>query len=678
MSTDQENPMVDPVVTSSPGNEGSIISDLSSPLSEPQGSMASKYASEPTPMDTDTATPAPKVLESTADIIKRKFQIIENLKNHAKLHFMEYMVLNEDDSDPAAALIAHQKFKECEEKVNRAKEALKSFTAMFEEVKPPVDGPSNHYLRLVVPNDLPTLQLKGDAIWRKKAECYDSAYDFCNTFETVLRAHGQALNSNWERLLPLCMNPEQVSWCREALLEKNLSWKQVRPMILDHFDTPYRKFLLMVEVGSMCQGTYESNREYSNRFQKMRREAGMEDSTLLAVTYFASLKASVKSVAQLAISSHFGSRLPSSITQIIDLVLASGEDSAFAAKTPHKRARPMNDDERTPHNAGNTSKAPFGTNKVLASKFKTPLANKGKYKPKPCTYCRKDWFQGHKCKEFLDAKNNNSNNKDNVVHINRMAVRTENNVSDEEDECEINSPLNRMALDSITILDTGANFSSINKKFCFQNNFLIIPPKNNNVIKLADSDSTTKRIGLTEVNIKCNGKSFNHTFEVMNLTNDHDMSIGTDFMSKLGIGLTGLPYKWDDSKVSLDNSKVPEHKFNDFSELLNKVDDEMSELENCPAGSSNEYQQALNYIKPLIQLNQAIPKGSFCTIPESVVSIETPEGVTSYRRPYPVPLAYHEIVQDQIDEWLENGVIKRAPANTEWNSALTVLSIIIF
>ncbi|KAG1537535.1 hypothetical protein G6F46_012782 [Rhizopus delemar] len=280
-------------------------------------------------------------------------------------------------------------------------------------------------------------------------------------------------------------------------------------MILDHFDTPYRKFLLMVEVGSMCQGTYESNREYSNRFQKMRREAGMEDSTLLAVTYFASLKASVKSVAQLAISSHFGSRLPSSITQIIDLVLASGEDSAFAAKTPHKRARPMNDDERTPCNAGNTSKAPFGTNKVLTNKYKTSLANKGKYKPKPCTYCHKDWFQGHKCKEFLDAKNNNSNNKDNVVHINRMAVRTENNVSDEEDECEINSPLNRMALDS-------------------------------------DSDSTIKRIGLTEVNIKCNGKSFNHTFEVMNLTNDHDMSIGTDFMSKLGIGLTGLPYKWDD------------------------------------------------------------------------------------------------------------------------------------
>ncbi|KAG1135680.1 hypothetical protein G6F37_012236 [Rhizopus arrhizus] len=406
MSTTQEKPMIDPVVTSTPESQNSIISDLSSP----QGSMASKYASEPTPMDTDTATPAPKVMEATGDIVSRKLRIIENLKNQAKIPFMEYMVVNGYDSDTAAALTAHQKFKDCEEKVNRAKEALKSFTAMFEETKTPADGSSNHSLRLVVPNDLPTLQLK-------------------------------ALNSNWERLLPLCMNPEQFSWCKEALLEKSFSWKQVRPMILDHFDTPYRKFLLMVEVDSMCQGIYESNREYSNRFQKIHREA-----------------ASVKSVAQLAISSHFGSRLPSSINQIIDLVFASGEDSAFAAKTPHKRARPMNEDERTTRNAGNTSK-------VLT----------------------------------------NNNNKDNAVHINRMTVRTANNdVSDEEDECEINSPLNRMALDS-------------------------------------DCNSTVKRIGLTEGNIKCNGKSFNHTFEVMNLTNDHDMSIGIDFMSNLGIGLTGLP-----------------------------------------------------------------------------------------------------------------------------------------
>ncbi|KAG1020187.1 hypothetical protein G6F43_014329 [Rhizopus delemar] len=108
MST-QENPIVDPTVTSTPESQNSMISDLSSPMSEPQGTMASKYATEPTPMETDAATLAPKVMESNADIIKRKIQIIEALKNQAKIHFMEYMVLNEDDSDPAAALGAHER-----------------------------------------------------------------------------------------------------------------------------------------------------------------------------------------------------------------------------------------------------------------------------------------------------------------------------------------------------------------------------------------------------------------------------------------------------------------------------------------------------------------------------------------------------------------------------------------
>ncbi|KAG1033960.1 hypothetical protein G6F43_013486 [Rhizopus delemar] len=86
MSTPQENSIVDPTVTSTPESQSSMISDLSSPMSEPQGTMASKCATEPTLMDTDTATPAPRVMESNADIIKRKLQIIEALKNQAKMY----------------------------------------------------------------------------------------------------------------------------------------------------------------------------------------------------------------------------------------------------------------------------------------------------------------------------------------------------------------------------------------------------------------------------------------------------------------------------------------------------------------------------------------------------------------------------------------------------------------
>ncbi|KAG0733662.1 hypothetical protein G6F23_013129 [Rhizopus arrhizus] len=164
-------------------------------------------------------------------------------------------------------------------------------TSLFEERQDAKDlGNNLGLVRLVVANDLPVFQLRGETLWRKKADPFDSAYDF------IIRS--------------------KLYFMPMVYLSTQIGNKEVRPIVLDHFDTPYRKFLLMVEVGSMRQAPYESNREYSNRFQKMRREAGTEDGTQLAVTYFASLKPSVKNIVQVAISSHLGAKLPVSINQI--------------------------------------------------------------------------------------------------------------------------------------------------------------------------------------------------------------------------------------------------------------------------------------------------------------------------------------------------------------------------
>ncbi|KAG1168619.1 hypothetical protein G6F70_009027 [Rhizopus microsporus] len=683
MSTQEGTEETTPVQEVASPSTSSQVSFLSSP----QGSMASKHASHPTPMEEDSPVIVSSACstvsnDTTEHMLESSLEVLRSLKEQAKVLFGKYIISSQADSGSPAAVSAHTEYENMEKRYHQAKLAHKSFVEMFsaeEEVKISKPGVNDSLsARLVVPQDLPALQLKGESVWRKRCESFDSAYDFCNTFENVLRAHGLALNSNWERLLPLCMNAEQVSWCREALVDKNLQWKQVRPMILNHFDTPYRKFLLMVELSDMKQDLHESNREYANRYQKLRREAGMQDNTHLAVMFFASLKPNVKSMMQVALSSHFGTTLPTSINQIVDLVLASGEDSLFSSKSPYKRAR--NSYVEVASRGINTSKVSSGTSKVSSSKSPSTLAHKRTLVNKPCMYCDKPWTKGHKCQEFLDAKN-----LGNISKTSRMAIRTVNEPNEEE---HINGQLNRMALDckskkdkeliitrdfkgtndnsitfpilvnnrkAMTILDTGANFSSVNKTYCLKNNISYFNVQNNDVIKLADSSSFIKRIGYTNLNIKCNGKSFTHKFE-------------------LGIGFVGLPYKWsDDDTDSNDSNQDCKRIYNDFSELLTEADNELSDYENCLAGTADEYQKALDAIKPLVRLNQDIPKGSFCTIPESIVSIETPVDVTSFRRPYPVALKYHKIVQDQIDEWLENGVIKRAPANTEWNSALTVV-----
>ncbi|KAG0861934.1 hypothetical protein G6F16_012914 [Rhizopus arrhizus] len=437
---------------------GEIADGTSNPTDSPStvdpsvqlGTMASKYAhSEVTPMEEDTPTP---VTPKPEDVALKSIGMIKDMKKQALVLFAAYMKSNQSSPDSQETLQALSLYKEFEQKIVAAQEAHKSMISLFED-RQDLNGSDNlGSVRLVVPNDLPVLQLRGEALWKKKADPFDSAYDFCNTFETVLHAHGLSLNSNWERLLPLCMNPEQVSWSREALMNKRYTWKEVRPIVLDHFDTPYRKFLLMVEVGSMRQAPYESNREYSNRFQKMRREAGMEDGTQLAVTYFASLKPSVKTVAQVAISSHLGAKLPSSINQIIDLVLASGEDSAFSIKNPHKRNRASEEEQVSRTSFVKTSKASPGASKVMNGiKSNNISTNKGTGKPKPCMYCGKEWSKGHRCEEFKEAKKSLSNAKANegfsLSRVNRMAIRSNNNENTENNEDETNGHLNRMALD---------------------------------------------------------------------------------------------------------------------------------------------------------------------------------------------------------------------------------------
>ena len=129
---------------------------------------------------------------------------------------------------------------------------------------------------------------------------------------------------------------------------------------------------------------------------------------------------------------------------------------------------------------------------------------------------------------------------------------------------------------------------------------------------------------------------------------------------------------WDDSdsKKQLIEADL---RYNNTSELLEAIKAENEQQENCPACTPEEYESAMKLIKPCINANQEIKKGSFCTIPESVVHLNTTPNKTAYRKPYPVPKLMESIVDKQVEEWLDNGIIKVAPANTEWNTPLTIV-----
>ncbi|MGO3048237.1 MAG: reverse transcriptase domain-containing protein [Streptococcus thermophilus] len=567
----------------------------------------------------------------------------------------------------------------------------------------------------LVPTTLPYLQLKTDTmVYKRNQEVFDSVYDFCTQFQTVLEAHSLSMDDNWERLLPMSLNKEERSWFDEKLRNKLLAWSQARSMILDHYDTPYRKFLLMVKVWSMKQSTGESTRSYAAKFQNLRRQAGLADGLQLVLCFWCSLRESVRRVASVAVSSQYGTKLPVKIEDMIGLVIASTNDTdLFSSTSDHSNySGNKGNNERSYKRSSQASSAykdSNESNKISKTSLKSSPSKK------PCTYCGDNWFHGHRCDAFREAMARKKQK------VSRMAIRSGESDSVDEDssmgEDDENAGMARLALeckskdkDKITrdfknvttnitfpilvnnscrttsLLDCGAVFSSVDLKFCKENNINIkyinhinkdLISKENRFkyfIRLAHNDTYVKRIGTCTLSVSCNNKTIKREFEVMNLTNDGEfsISIGTDYMSSLGMGIVGLPTSYDD-RDSQEEVIEANRRYNNTSDLLESIEAENKTLENCPACNLEEYNSAMEFIQTFIAHNQAIPKGSFCTIPESVVSLDTPTDVTAYKKPYPIPLKMHSVVDNQIKEWLDDGIIKRAPANTEWNTPLTVV-----
>lgn len=677
------------VATNTPHEQGNVLLPMEEDIimeEETSTSQASMKAKPALGIDSK------KLLQSA----KENLDLVQQRYTTAYAHWLR---CKSENSSSAATTEALMVYKEVEGELLTTRDAYRVFLS--------INNPEPTRNATRVPDGLPFLQLKTDTVVSKKnAEVFDSVYDFCMQFKTILEAHGLLLDENWERLLPMSMNKEDRSWFEEKLKNKNYYWRQAETLLMDHFDTPYRKFLMMVKVWKMKQAPGESVREYAAKFQKLRRQAGLTDGLPLVLSFWCSLLESVRKVASVALSSRYGTKLPDNVESIIGIVIASTNDSDMyllestdEQKGHHERSR-----KRSSFHPGHVSKD-------SSESSKAPSQNN-------CHYCNQPWYQGHRCKEFLQAKKKQ--------RVSRMAKgrkfgsssRQEHSESDDDENekrlmalslaCKSDPKTDIITRDfkqkktndiifpllvnnsirTYSLLDTGALISSVDYEFCKNNKIHInyinhiskdLITKANKYeyyIRAFDKESYIKRIGTCILSITCNNKTIQRTFEVMNLTDpDEDtfyLSIGTDYMSQIGLGVYGLPLNFDDYD-SIGQMIEAERRYNNTSELLESIEAENKLLENCPACEPDEFKSAMDFIAPYVNANQNIPKGSFCTIPESIVSLDTPPNVTAYKKPYPVPLKMMHVVDEQIKEWLDNGTIKKAPANTEWNTPLTVV-----
>ncbi|KAI8326023.1 hypothetical protein EDC96DRAFT_593598 [Choanephora cucurbitarum] len=560
---------------------------------------------------------------TTATLKKSAEEDLVRKKNNYFISLGHYLKYSEQDPTSDAAKHAFEVTKRDEQLMKDAEHVLKMLKSLDGSASgSPLDSSSLEKKSMLVPANLPFLQLTSDVVIKSSKDTFDSVYDFCQEFVTVLEAHSLSLDDSWERLLPMCLNREERSWFEDKLKNKKFSWKKAEGILLDHFDTPFRKFLNMGRVWQMKQGKGESARAFGARFQQARRQACLEDGVQLVLCFWWNLRSEVRETCLVPLSANYGTKLPTKVEDIIALVSAATSDSANLLKNPGDMKSVAGWQSFASGGAGSSSSS-SGDKKGKKRSFAGDDASKSKkswnfqkaVKKNLCFACRAPWSAGHTCPE---------REKREQERVSRMAVRSgaeagsasgfESGAGASIWAHDVNtSALANMALDckynqkdvvikrdfrevstnivfpilvnnsirTYSLLDCGATFSSVDMNFCLKNKIHIsyiehvkkdFVNKSNFhkfFIRLADSKSYVKRIGTCTLSVTCNNKTIKREFEVMNLTNsnEYDLSIGTDFMSSLGIGIFGLPMMYDDQD-SNDERLEADRRFNNRSDLL--------------------------------------------------------------------------------------------------------------
>jgi len=168
---------------------------------------------------------------------------------------------------------------------------------------------------------------------------------------------------------------------------------------------------------------------------------------------------------------------------------------------------------------------------------------------------------------------------------------------------------------------------------------------------------------MEKVMIECGNKTIWHHCEVMKLSEGIDMLLGHDVITKLGIAISGLPI----------GHKLAER-------LPEPVADEVPMLR--PLGMPEAEKTAefievkdsfMKAIAEVVEENQKMSPNSFCTLPESVVYLNTPEGKYAYRRQYPIPVAMEALVDEAVESWKAEGIIIPALREMHFNSPLVLV-----
>ncbi|SAL98522.1 hypothetical protein [Absidia glauca] len=578
-----------------------------------------------------------------------------------------------------------------------------------------------------VPTNLPVLQLVSDKEINDKHPAFEMIDNFLEMFTIIMHQHHLDLNQHWETCIisSLQHSTTKCSWFKENLMAKGLSWQQAQETIKHQFGGAQTQSYYLEKLNSMESDRHENPVHFVERFSTCLHRAQVEDSVAYGSMLIRGLTKHHRSLVKQIKATHAAtdptynlSINVAYVARVVPLLYIEDFDNDRNNRATRRATRFNNGSDTNRHDYPNSnySNTNYANNRGRgrnnyrgrarhyqngrgyvsnnrnnssnSNSNTTPTFEECKAKG-ICFHCRSKWTVGHKCQQYMEkfgGKTDYTPFKQRLARLEHQ-IKTQEAVlamrdidlnkdgnMDTEEECkrkksrmakienELNPdsfvvPIQIESHRTFALLDSGANFSSLDRTFIL-NKQISFSSINGN-IQLADNHYSTKRIGKTNaLNVTYNSKAHKISFEVMDLPKNESYTcvIGTDYFQKLGIFLVGLATSYDDTAPL---------QFDDERKDIPKPDE-------SPAGTALEQKLFYQAIKNSVTNNQKVDKRSFCTVPESIVTLDTPAGKTCYKRQYPIANNLMPLIDEAVTKWLNEGTIVRAGVNTEWNSPLTL------
>ncbi|KAG2192313.1 hypothetical protein INT47_007470 [Mucor saturninus] len=550
---------------------------------------------------------------------------------------------------------------------------------------------------------------------------FESIEHFVHEFEMTIHASRNQIEDVWRLCIPVAIPFKFTAWSNEYVVSCS-NWEKPKEVLMKKFGNLRSKEANCIKLFDLRMKNNQTVVEYTNEFINLVDAAELnKDDKILVLLYRARLLEPCRQHISAAVEARkqVDPQYQFSINELCDMgreifgdelvsekVYGPGNQATSMSKRRPEGASvewqnfttgntatsnmgcPKHGGERSSHTAAEctTEDNVFKKGKFLGNANYPYKATRNPMKGKPCKFCNKVWKYGHECQEYWDAKGIKGKTVLAVHAEQEQTTPSKIKEAMEVDpyECKYKSKEERnplkLTLTPIIIrntkviarIDTGSDISFINKYILekqFDNKVKISKVNGNlNFLSLDNKNkpSKTKRIGKTEpLKVRyTNDISFDFAFEVVEfnsiMESQFDVLLGLDILTKLRISLSGVAYCYPDEETTLAQFQ------NVNFDTENKYDPE-----NADYGTEMEREHFLSKIRNAVNDNKNIIKGSFCTMPEAIVSIPLKEKTDNmYIKQY--PLVYHQLpeIERQIKEWVDEGIVYESVPNPKFNTPL--------